>query len=89
MSAASDYDTALQAVATAISAGNYSTARTQLTLASVHALRLPQSTTGGEGVTTQERALSDLKALRMEIDELEQRTAGPYCIIEEHWVPGD
>lgn len=84
MSAASDFDTAMAAAATALGTSDYTTARQQLLVAEAHALRLPQSTTTGS-VTTQERALADVRALRETI----QQAGGSFMLLEEHLVPGE
>lgn len=72
MAASDDYDTAMQAVATALGTNDYTTARKQLRVARAHALRIPESV-GGEGTSLKQRALSELKELEDSIDKADVR----------------
>lgn len=84
MAAVDDYDTALSAVATAVAAGEWSTARTQLLVARAHLARVPQSFSRG-GFNVVARGREELDGLEAAVDKQVARTA-PY---EEHssWVP--
>lgn len=86
MAASDDYDTAMQAVATALGTNDYTTARKQLRVARAHALRIPDSS-GGEGTSLKQRALSDLDSLEQAIDKAEVR--GNKFQVISRLVPGN
>lgn len=84
MAAEDDYDTALQAVATALGTSSYDTARHQLRLARVHAARLADSI-GADGLSVKQRALADLDSIEKSIDKEERRDNK--FEVHSTWVP--
>ena len=84
MAARDDFDTALVAVVTALGTSDFTTARAQARIARVHALRLPVSFSA-DGVSTTERAVSEIDSILADIDAGEARASKSSTI--SVWVP--
>jgi len=84
MAARDDYDTALQAAATAIGNSDWATARSQLNQAAVHLARIPAQGYEAAGSFT-ERAIDDIAKLREIVNAAERRASK--FEVHSQWVP--
>ncbi len=84
MAARDDYDTALVAVVTALTATDFVTARNQLNIARIHAMRIPEAASS-EGLSMKERDIAKLDKVEAALDAAEARASKSLTI--SRWVP--
>ncbi len=84
MPALSDYNTAMEAVATALAADDFTEARKQLRIARAHALRLP-SAVNVDGLNVQRQSLDQIDKLEDAITREEGRSQDGE--VHSRWVP--
>lgn len=86
MPANTDYDTALDAGATAYASADYAEARKQIGIAGFHLARM-KSSSAINGASVSRRALKDLEDLKALVDAAEKRSSGGKFEIHSTWVP--
>ena len=86
MPANTDYDTALDAGATAYAAGNYAEARKQIGVAAFHLARM-KNASAINGASISRRSIKELEDLKDLVDAAEKRSSGGKFEIHSTLVP--